>query len=80
MPFMASSLAFALVYIWSRRNPSIKMSLFGVITYVISPKGKVLMSRITAPYLPICLVAFSWLLQGGFQAAIGDIVSIVHLE
>lgn len=33
------------------------------------------MNRITAPYLPICLVAFSWLLQGGFQAAIGDIVS-----
>jgi Derlin-2/3 len=31
--------------------------------------------RITAPYLPLCLVAFSWLLQGGFQAAIGDIVS-----
>lgn len=38
------------------------MSLFGVIT-------------ITAPYLPLCLVAFSWLLQGGFQAALGDIVS-----
>jgi Derlin-2/3 len=33
------------------------------------------MGRITAPYLPICLVAFSWLLQGGFEAAIGDIVS-----
>ena len=32
MPFLSSSLAFALVYIWSRRNPSIKMSLFGVIT------------------------------------------------
>ncbi|WWC88404.1 uncharacterized protein L201_003315 [Kwoniella dendrophila CBS 6074] len=64
MPFLSSSLAFALVYIWSRRNPSIKMSLFGVIT-------------ITAPYLPLCLVAFSWLLQGGFQAAIGDIIGIL---
>ncbi|KAI9634773.1 Derlin [Dioszegia hungarica] len=64
MPFLSSSLAFSLVYIWSRRNPSIKMSLFGVIT-------------ITAPYLPLCLVAFSWLLQGGFQAAIGDIVGIL---
>jgi Derlin-2/3 len=74
MPFMASSLAFALVYIWSRRNPSIKMSLFGVITYVLL-RGVGLMGRITAPYLPICLVAFSWLLQGGFEAAIGDIVS-----
>ena len=34
-----------------------------------------LIERITAPYLPICLVGFSWLLQGGFQAAVGDIVS-----
>lgn len=32
--------------------------------------------RITAPYLPICLVAFSWLLQGGYRAAVGDIVSL----
>lgn len=36
LPFLSSSLAFSLVYIWSRRNPSIKMSLFGVITYVTS--------------------------------------------
>ena len=77
---MASSLAFALVYIWSRRNPSIKMSLFGVITYVPRLEEMALMNRITAPYLPICLVAFSWLLQGGFQAAIGDIVSSRVLE
>ena len=93
MPFMASSLAFALTYIWARRNPSIKMSLFGVITYVaLSPLpslrhiGQVCLGcgsradmgvcRITAPYLPLCLVAFSWLLQGGFDAAIGDIVSL----
>ena len=31
---------------------------------------------ITAPYLPLCLVAFSWLLQGGFSVAIGDIASL----
>lgn len=36
LPFLSSSLAFALVYIWSRRNPSVKMSLFGIITYVHS--------------------------------------------
>lgn len=30
--------------------------------------------RITAPYLPACLVAFSWILQGGFKAALADIV------
>jgi Derlin-2/3 len=35
---------------------------------------KMLILRITAPYLPICMVAFSWLLQGGVKAAIGDIV------
>ncbi|CAD6587645.1 MAG: hypothetical protein TREMPRED_004816 [Tremellales sp. Tagirdzhanova-0007] len=64
MPFLSSSLAFSLVYIWSRRNPSVKMSLFGIIT-------------ITAPYLPLCLVGFSWLLQGGFHAAVGDIVGIL---
>ncbi|RSH78344.1 uncharacterized protein EHS24_002064 [Apiotrichum porosum] len=64
MPFLASSLAFSLVYIWSRRNPAVKMSLFGVIV-------------ISAPYLPLCLVAFSWLLQGGFEAAMGDIVGIL---
>ena len=34
--------------------------------------------RITAPYLPLCLVGFSWLLQGGFHAAVGDIVSLCH--
>jgi len=64
LPFLSSSLAFSLVYIWSRRNPSIRMSLFGLIT-------------ITAPYLPIALVAFSWVMNGGYQAAIGDMVGIV---
>ena len=34
-------------------------------------------NSITAPYLPLCLVAFSWLLQGGYNAAIGDIVRIL---
>jgi len=46
MPFLSSSLSFALVYIWSRRNPSIKMSLFGVIkAYVMceaSPRWKMM--------------------------------------
>lgn len=34
MPFLASSLAFSLVYIWSRRNPSVKISLLGVVKWV----------------------------------------------
>ncbi|OXG26318.1 derlin-2/3 [Cryptococcus neoformans Bt120] len=61
LPFLSSSLAFALVYIWSRRNPSVKMSLFGIIT-------------ITAPYLPMALVLFTWVFQGGVRAAVPDIV------
>nr|ODN91595.1 derlin-2/3 [Cryptococcus depauperatus CBS 7855]ODN91800.1 derlin-2/3 [Cryptococcus depauperatus CBS 7841] len=64
LPFLSSSLAFALVYIWSRRNPSIKMSLFGVLT-------------ITAPYLPISLIAFTCVFQGGLKAAIPDIVGML---
>lgn len=31
-PFLSAPLSFALVYIWSRRNPSVRMSLMGVVT------------------------------------------------
>lgn len=48
----------------------------GLTGYSASPADSI---SITAPYLPLCLVAFSWLLQGGFQAAIGDIVSLAVL-
>lgn len=48
-PFLSSSLSFSLVYLWARLNPTIRLSLFGIIT-------------ITAPYLPICLCLFSWAL------------------
>ncbi|WVQ73474.1 hypothetical protein IAR50_003046 [Cryptococcus sp. DSM 104548] len=64
LPFLSSSLAFALVYIWSRRNPAVKMSLFGVVT-------------ITAPYLPISLIIFTWMFQGGYRAAIPDMVGML---
>lgn len=49
------------IYLWSRRHPSTPISLFGLIT-------------ITAPYLPIALVAFSWVLNGTWKAAAGDLV------
>ncbi|GMK59163.1 hypothetical protein CspeluHIS016_0701780 [Cutaneotrichosporon spelunceum] len=64
MPFLASSLAFALVYIWSRRNPSVKLSFLGAVT-------------ISAPYLPFCLVVFSWILSGELKGALGDILGIL---
>ncbi|TFK64628.1 Der1-like protein [Pluteus cervinus] len=61
LPFLSSSLAFVPIYLWSRRHPSTPIALFGLIT-------------ITAPYLPVALVAFSWLLNGSWKAAAGDLV------
>ena len=61
LPFLSSSLAFVPIYLWSRRHPSTPISLFGLFT-------------ITAPYLPIALVAFSWVLSGTWKAAAGDLV------
>jgi Derlin-2/3 len=61
LPFLSSPLAFVPIYVWSRRHPSTPISLFGLIT-------------ITAPYLPIALVAFSWVLNGTWKAAAGDLV------
>jgi Derlin-2/3 len=61
MPFLSSPLAFVPIYVWSRRHPSTQISLFGLMT-------------ITAPYLPIALVGISWLLNGTYMAAIGDLL------
>ncbi|TDL22244.1 Der1-like protein [Rickenella mellea] len=61
LPFLSSPLAFVPIYIWSRRHPSTQISLFGIMT-------------ITAPYLPLALVGFSWLLNGSWRAAAGDLV------
>ena len=68
LPFLSSSLAFVPIYLWSRRHPSTPISLFGLIT-------------ITAPYLPVALVAFSWVLNGTWKAAAGDLVgcAVGHL-
>ncbi|PWN19775.1 Der1-like protein [Microstroma glucosiphilum] len=63
LPFLSSPLAFTLVYIWSRRNRHIRLSLFGVLV-------------ITAPYLPIALCAFSWILTGSAQAVKGDLLGL----
>ena len=61
MPFLSSPLAFVPIYMWSRRNPITQISLFGIVT-------------ITAPYLPLALVAFSWFLNGTWRAAAGDLL------
>lgn len=61
LPFLSAPLAFVPIYVWSRRHPSTPISLFGLFT-------------ITAPYLPVALVAFAWVLNGTWKAAAGDLV------
>lgn len=63
LPFLGSPLAFVLVYIWSRRNRHVRLSLFGVLV-------------ITAPYLPWSLVAFGWVLNGSAKAVAGDLLGV----
>ncbi|SGY82471.1 BQ5605_C009g05572 [Microbotryum silenes-dioicae] len=58
-----------LVYLWSRLNPTVRLSLFGIIT-------------ITAPYLPYALCLFSWALAGGgtgwgMGAIMGDALGLL---
>ncbi|GAA99539.1 uncharacterized protein L969DRAFT_408187 [Mixia osmundae IAM 14324] len=62
-PFLSSPLSFTLVYLWSRLNPNVRLSLFGLIT-------------ITAPYLPYALVAFSWVLSSSWNGVVGDLLGI----
>ncbi|KDQ20915.1 hypothetical protein BOTBODRAFT_124792 [Botryobasidium botryosum FD-172 SS1] len=61
LPFLSSPLAFVPIYMWSRRHPSIQVSLFGLVT-------------VTAPYLPFALVLFSWVINGTWTAAAADLV------
>lgn len=48
-PFLGPSLTFAVVYIWSRRNPDVMMSFFGLFVFA-------------APYLPWVLILFGAML------------------
>lgn len=61
LPFLSAPLAFVPIYLWSRSHPATQLSLFGLI-------------NITAPYLPLALVGFSWLINGSYHAAAGDLV------
>jgi len=47
--FLGQAFTIMLVYVWSRRNPYIRLSFFGMITF-------------RAPYLPWVLIGFSLLL------------------
>ncbi|CEI89232.1 Der1-like protein [Rhizopus microsporus var. microsporus] len=51
IPFLGSSLAFTMVYIWSRRNPYIRLNFLGLVVF-------------SAPYLPWVLLLFSMTLSG----------------
>ncbi|QIW99161.1 hypothetical protein AMS68_004679 [Peltaster fructicola] len=49
--FLGASLSSTLTYIWSRRNPDVRLSFFGVLNF-------------KAPWLPWVLVAFNVVLHG----------------
>ncbi|KAJ3053215.1 hypothetical protein HK097_004767 [Rhizophlyctis rosea] len=50
IPFLSSPLTFLLVYVWSRRNPFIRMNFLGIFNF-------------NAPYLPWVLLGFTILLH-----------------
>jgi Derlin-2/3 len=50
-PYLGHALSSTLVYIWSRRNPDVRLSIFGLIA-------------ITAPWLPWVLMGFAFVMQG----------------
>ena len=58
--FLGSSLTFMMVYVWGRKNKSIRMSFLGLFTF-------------TAPYLPWVLLGFSIML--GNSASV-DLIGI----
>jgi Derlin-2/3 len=61
IPFLSSPLTFMLVYVWSRRNPAVRMNLLGVFTF-------------NAPYLPWVLLGFTVLLNNVFPG--GDLLGM----
>lgn len=58
--FLGHAFTMMLVYIWSRRNPNIRMNFFGLVTF-------------QAPYLPWVLLTFSLLLG---SPTVVDIIGI----
>ena len=64
MVFLGQAFTIMLVYVWSRRNPYVSMSFFGLLTF-------------QAPYLPWVLFAFSLLLG---NSVIVDILGMYMLS
>ncbi|KAK9455604.1 Derlin, partial [Dipodascopsis uninucleata] len=62
LPFLGSPLSFSLVYIWARRNPSIRLSFLGLFVF-------------PAPYLPWVLFWFSLILHNTLPKS--DLLGIV---
>ncbi|ODQ51847.1 ER-associated proteolytic system protein Der1 [Saitoella complicata NRRL Y-17804] len=61
IPFLAGSLSFVLVYIWSRRNTGVRLSFLGLFVF-------------RAPWLPWVLLAFSFILNNSLPR--GDLIGI----
>lgn len=59
--FLGHAFTIMIVYIWSRRNPGVRMNFFGIIMF-------------QAPYLPWVLLAFSILLG---SSTVVDIIGII---
>lgn len=59
--FLSSPLTFVLVYVWSRRNPYIRMNFLGLFNF-------------TAPYLPWVLMGFTVLIHNHFPS--GDLLGM----
>lgn len=62
MVFLGQAFTIMLVYVWSRRNPYVRMNFFGVLSF-------------NAPYLPWVLLLFSLLLGNN---AIVDFMGELH--
>ncbi|KAK6510715.1 hypothetical protein TWF506_009818 [Arthrobotrys conoides] len=67
MPFLGSPLAFSIVYIWARRNPSVRLSFLGLFVF-------------NAPYLPFVLLGFSLLINGNMPKddALGIVIGHIY--
>ncbi|GAB6026469.1 Derlin-2 [Chamberlinius hualienensis] len=61
LPFLGQAFTIMLVYVWSRRNPFVRMNFFGLLNF-------------QAPYLPYVLLGFSLLLG---NSVIVDVMGIV---
>jgi len=64
--FLAPSLAFMVLYVWSKRNPHVSMSFLGLFTF-------------TAPYLPWVILGFGMMLgQNPVFDALGIVIGHIY--